>query len=97
MSQVAHNPQDVKKHVRLYLAVFGVLLFLTVVTVGISYLHLALPIAIGLALAIATVKASLVAAFFMHLSTEKSIILVLLALAAGFFVFLLIIPSLHSI
>jgi caa(3)-type oxidase subunit IV len=50
-------------------------------------------VAIALALAIATVKGSLVAAWFMHLISEKRIIYWMLALAAAFFVPLLLFPT----
>ncbi len=49
-----------------YLAVFGALMGLTVLTVIASRLHLG----VGVAVAIAALKASLVGAFFMHLKYE---------------------------
>lgn len=88
--------EDVKKHVRTYVIVFFSLAFLTVVTVGVSYLHLPVGRAIAVALLIATVKASLVAAFFMHLSHEKKIVLAILALTLFFFAALLLFPSLST-
>ena len=72
MSADAH--EDIPKVVRGYFVVFGALLILTVVTVAISYIHLPLPWAITIALVVATVKASLVALYFMHLISEKQII-----------------------
>lgn len=81
--------QDVKKHVRGYLIVFFALLCLTVVTVGLSYLHLPVGLAIAAALVVASVKASLVALFFMHLISEKQIIYAILALTAVLFIFLM--------
>lgn len=57
-----------------YLAVFGALALLTVLTVAASYLHLSRPGAIAAALVIAAVKVSLIAAFFMHLKFEKKTI-----------------------
>ncbi|HTL69738.1 MAG TPA: cytochrome C oxidase subunit IV family protein [Candidatus Eisenbacteria bacterium] len=92
-----HTQEEIRHHVSIYLRVFGALLILTVLTVGVSYLHLPLHAAIAVALIIATVKASLVAAFFMHLAGEKKIILAVLLLAAFFFVFLLTYPSLHAL
>ena len=50
----------------IYFAVYGALVVLTVVTVGVSYAGLG-PAAIYVAMAVAIVKASLVAAYFMHL------------------------------
>ena len=79
----SHDVHDIKKEVRGYLIVFGALLFFTVVTVGVSYLHLSLPQAITLALIIATIKAGLVASYFMHLISEKVLIYIVLLMAAG--------------
>ena len=92
-----HTQEEIRQSVGLYLKVFGALLVLTTVTVGVSYLRLPLHAAIAVALVIATLKASLVAAFFMHLAGEKKIIFAVLLLAAFFFVFLLTYPSLHAL
>jgi cytochrome c oxidase subunit 4 len=70
----AVSPEEIRKHVRSYVVVFVTLLCLTLITVGVSYMHLARPAAIALALVIATAKAGLVAAFFMHLISEKKVI-----------------------
>jgi cytochrome c oxidase subunit 4 len=88
------NPEEIKKAVRSYTVVFVTLLCLTFVTVAVSYLHLPRPQAITLALIIATVKASLVAAFFMHLVSEKKVIYAVLSLTAAFFVLVMLLPSL---
>jgi len=50
---------------RIYYAVFGALLVLTAVTVGVSFVDLG-PLSTVVALAIAATKASLVILFFMH-------------------------------
>lgn len=81
-----HLHADLKKHVRAYLIVFGALLVLTLATVGVSYLHMPVPAAILVALAIAMVKGSLVACYFMHLISERKLILILM-LATVFFFF----------
>ena len=44
------SAEDIKKHVRVYIIVFAALAALTIVTVGISYLHLPTHWAIILAL-----------------------------------------------
>ena len=88
------SPEEVKKHVRVYIAVFAALAFLTVVTVAVSYLRLPFLPAIIVALTIATIKASLVAAFFMHLISEKTIIFSILILTFIFFLVLLMLPVL---
>ena len=85
---------DVDKHVRTYLIVFGSLIVLTVLTVAAYYVELPLGAAIALALFIATIKAGLVACFFMHLIDEKKLIYWILILTVAFFVFLLLLPVL---
>ena len=83
---------QVKQHVRVYLMVFAALAVLTIVTVAISYLHLPTAYAIGIAMVVATVKASLVALYFMHLISEEKVILWLLLLCAAFIVVLMLLP-----
>jgi cytochrome c oxidase subunit IV len=89
----AHDHADVDRHVRAALAVFAGLLVLTAFTVGAYFLHLPTRPAIALALTIATVKGTLVAAFFMHLISEKKLIYWMLILAAACFVPLLLFPT----
>ena len=81
--------EEVKKHVKTYVGVFAALLILTAVTVWVSYFHLPIGYAVIIALAVASVKGSLVALFFMHLSHEKKIIYGSLLLTAIFFVVLM--------
>ena len=69
-----------------YLAVFGALLVLTLVTVAASYLQVSMLAGVVLALAIASAKASLVALFFMHLKGERPMIYWSLGLTAVLFV-----------
>jgi cytochrome c oxidase subunit IV len=83
---------DIDKHVRVYITVFVALMALTLITVAVSYLHLALPLAVTVALLVATVKGSLVACYFMHLISEKKLIYAVLGLTAVFFVALLALP-----
>jgi len=85
--------QAVQKQVKVYLIVFGALAVLTLVTVLASYLDVTIGPAIAIALAIASVKGSLVALVFMHLSHEQKAIYWLLLLTAIFFLVLMILPS----
>ena len=87
-----NDAEQVRQHVRVYLMVFVALAVLTVVTVAISYLRLPMTYAIPLALVVATVKAGLVAGYFMHLISEQKVILWVLLLCASFFVFLMVLP-----
>ena len=92
-----HSEEAVKKQITLYIRVFLALMALTVLTVAVSYIHMPILLAVAVALFIACVKASLVAAFFMHLSTEKKIILSVLLLTVLFFAVLLSVPSWHHL
>jgi cytochrome c oxidase subunit IV len=88
------DPAEVRKTVRTYLTV-GALLFLgTVITVAANRVHLVVPLAITVALIIATIKGSMVAAVFMHLSHEKKWIYGALLLTVAFFVVLMLVPLL---
>ncbi|MBX7156799.1 MAG: cytochrome C oxidase subunit IV family protein [Verrucomicrobiae bacterium] len=78
----------IKNHLKFYVGIFAALLVLTVITVVVSYIHLGTAGNITLALVIATLKASLVAAFFMHLSSEKTTIYRLMISALFFFLVL---------
>lgn len=81
---------DIKQEIQRYWGVFVLLLTLTVLTVGISYLKFGLAVAIIVAISIALVKGSLVACFFMHLISEKKVIFVLLGFVVFFFLSLML-------
>ncbi|MGZ8432228.1 MAG: cytochrome C oxidase subunit IV family protein [Candidatus Deferrimicrobiaceae bacterium] len=59
--------------IRTYIVVWGALIVLTAVTVSVSYVYLGL-MNVVVALLIASVKASLVALFFMHLRYESRLV-----------------------
>jgi len=81
-----HNsPEEVKKEVRKYLIVFGCLALLTAITVWIASFHLPTWQAVTLALVVATFKGFLVAAFFMHLISERKLIYAVLVMTVFFF------------
>jgi len=67
---------------RIYYTVYGALLVLTVVTVGVSLVDLG-PLSTVVALAIAAAKASLVILFFMHVRYGPRLIWVFVS--GGFF------------
>ena len=85
MSSSSHAPTDahdghdhvegaVHVHIEplwLYFGIFGALIVMTVVTVGASYIDFGAANT-AIAVLIATVKASLVAVFFMHLRHDKT-------------------------
>jgi cytochrome c oxidase subunit 4 len=94
-AHAAHD--DIRSHVKTYYMVFGALMVLTCITVGVSYLHLSIPLAVTVALIVAIVKGSLVALFFMHLSNERHLVYYALALTAVFFIFLMFVPLLTNL
>ena len=89
---MAESHADIDKHVRVYLTVFITLMFLTIVTWAVAYLDLGITGAIAVALLIASVKASLVACYFMHLISEKKLIFLVLGFTVFFFIGLLLLP-----
>ena len=80
-------------HVKGYIGIFGALLALTLVTVGVSYLDLPIVPTVALGLTIASAKAALVVMFFMHLKGERPMVVWPLALTmvlfAALFAFIL--------
>ena len=84
--------EHIQEHIKIYLNVFGALAILTLVTVSVSYLELSTVEGIMLALTIASVKASLVAGYFMHLISEKQTIIWILILTFVFFLILMFVP-----
>jgi cytochrome c oxidase subunit IV len=95
---MSDHSDDISTHIRSYMIVGAALLIGTVLTVWASYIDMGHHWNIVLALVIATVKASLVALFFMHLISEKQMIYVVLSFTAFFFVGLmfLTITSYHD-
>ena len=91
------DPAEVQKSVRSYITVFVALMVFTVITVAASRFHFAVPIAITIALIIATMKGSMVAGVFMHLSHEKQAIYGALLLTILFFIVLMFVPLLTSL
>jgi cytochrome c oxidase subunit 4 len=94
-AHAAHD--DIRNHVKTYYVIFGALMVLTLITVAVSYLDLATPFAITVALIVATIKASLVALYFMHLLHERKVIYWALTLTVVFFVFLMLVPLLTNL
>lgn len=86
------SAEEIRKHVKVYIGVFAALAALTIITVGLSYLHFSPFWAITFALIVATIKGSLVACYFMHLISEKAIIYWVLIICLIFFVHLLLLP-----
>lgn len=80
-----HELEHIRSHLKFYWAIFGALGVFTLLTVGVAHLDFgshANNFAVGLL--IATIKASLVALFFMHLWGEKKLIYRILAFTVFF-------------
>ncbi len=90
------SEKDMSKHIINYRNVFIYLLIGTVLTVAASYVNFDVKDSIAggifVGLTIASIKGYLVAANFMHLNSEKKIILWTLALTVFFLFVLLFIP-----
>lgn len=95
---MADSHADISKHVKAYVGVFVALAVFTVITVVAAYgIHVSTPAHIAIALVIAAIKASLVAAIFMHLKWERGqAIWIVLALCAFFFLLLIFLPVLSA-
>ena len=89
---MSSSPDDVRKTVRTYLMVGAALFVFTGITVAVNQVHLAIPLAITVALVIASLKGSMVASVFMHLSHEKKWIYGALLLTVAFFIVLMSVP-----
>lgn len=86
-----NNPEHVAHHIvspMMYLAIFGVLLVGTLLTVGASLVPLG-PFNAAVAIGIACTKAVFVVLFFMHVKYSSR--LVKLTVASGFFTFLILV------
>lgn len=80
-----HAAHDVAKHIRAYMMVGLTLLVFTGITVALSYIDFGTQKAnVAVAMLVATFKAGLVAAIFMHLSNEKRMIYRILIFTAFF-------------
>ncbi|MBJ12342.1 MAG: hypothetical protein CMG62_04580 [Candidatus Marinimicrobia bacterium] len=87
-----NEKEHIQEHIKVYINVFGALAILTIITVAVSYLEVSTVEGIMLALTIASVKASLVAGYFMHLISEKQTIIWVLILTFVFFLILMFVP-----
>lgn len=69
------SPEYIRKAIKKYMLVGGILFAGTVLTVAMYYVHIpSVAMTIAVALLIASVKAGFVAAVFMHLSDERKMI-----------------------
>ena len=93
MSSTTNDPAAIQKEIRGYYVIFAGLVILSLTAVGISYLHLPLVWSIFFTLSIAGVQVFLAAGYFMHLISEKSVLVnFVLAMTGGFFIAVLALP-----
>ena len=82
-----HSHEDIEAVKRKYIIIFLALIVGTVFTVGAYFLEIhSVALTVALALFIASIKAFLVAGYFMHLMDEKKMIYGILASTVFFFV-----------
>lgn len=94
---MAGSHADVSRQVKTYLVVFAALAVFTIATVATSRVDFGGSVNIVIALVIAALKATLVAAIFMHLKWERSrAIWMTLAFCAVFFLVLILLPVLSN-
>jgi len=86
------DPASIKKDIRKYLMIGAALYVFTIITVAVNQVHLVVPMAITVALIVATIKGTMVASVFMHLSNEKKWIYGSMILTVVGFAVLIFIP-----
>jgi caa(3)-type oxidase subunit IV len=80
-----HGAHNVARHIRKYLLIGAILVTFTAITVWLSYVDFgSQKMNVTVAMLVATFKAGLVAAIFMHLSSEKQLIYRILIFTAFF-------------
>src|SRR5215204_4466061 len=105
MSEAHGHTEAMPHHKVNYFAIFGLLVVLTIVTVGVAFIDIKQEwIKVLLALTIASIKATFVALFFMHLKFEGKLIYFILLVPLSFTVVLvcalipdIVMPALHNL
>jgi len=102
----AHGHTEATPHHKVnYFLIFGILVGLTILTVGVAFIDIQQEwIKVLLALTIASIKATFVALFFMHLKFESKLIYFILIVPLTFTVVLvcalipdIVMPALHHL
>ena len=89
---MSSDQESIRKSIKSYWMIGAALFVFTGITVAANQVHLAVPMAITVALIIATMKGSMVASVFMHLSHEKKWIYGALILTVIGFIILMTVP-----
>ena len=91
----AETKESIEHHIQIYIKVFIALAILTIVTVAVSYLDVSFIEAFFIAITVATIKGSLVLGFFMHLISEKQMIVWILVATLIAFIILMFVPLIN--
>ena len=86
------SKESIEDNIQTYIRVFIALGVLTVITVAVSYLNVSFIEAFFIAMTVATIKGSLVLGYFMHLITERQMIIWILVATVTTFIILMFIP-----
>ena len=86
------SKESIEHHIQTYIRVFIALGVLTVITVAVSYLNVSFIEAFFIAMTVATIKGSLVLGYFMHLISERQMIIWILVATVATFIILMFIP-----
>jgi cytochrome c oxidase subunit 4 len=105
MSEAHGHSEPMPHHKVNYFLIFGILVGLTILTVGVAFIDIKQEwIKVLLALTIASIKASFVALFFMHLKFESKLIYFILIVPLTFTIVLIcalipdvVMPALHNL
>ncbi|HYG74358.1 MAG TPA: cytochrome C oxidase subunit IV family protein [Planctomycetota bacterium] len=91
MSDVAHADHGHAEHPKVpYFLIAGALFVMTVITIAVSYVNLGKMGNVALALFVASIKASLVMLFFMHLKYERKTLIIISLVPYGLALILLL-------
>jgi len=85
-----HTPENFQNYAKRCFIVFGVVMVITLMMVGVHYSHLSTVARISLTLAAALVNATLVAGYLMHIVSERKLTITMLLFTLFFFVMLFI-------
>jgi cytochrome c oxidase subunit IV len=85
-----HSPENFQGYGKRCLMIFGIVMIITLMMVGVHYAHLSVPAGIALTLAAALVNATLVAGYLMHIVSERKLTITVLLFTLFFFVMLFV-------
>ena len=90
MTTATHSPEELAREERRYFQIFGLLAVLTTAEVGVIYMPIPHFVIVTSLVLLAVIKASLVALYYMHLASEKTLLTWIALTPAILCVFLLL-------